>query len=115
MSAKLLFVVLSTNPESEASIASIMSQANVAAAMGFDVEVIFSGQCDVLAQKGHGDQSSMVYSQIQAGHESGVSYKVCPRPEVDWKDNLLAEINEVIGGAYIISEAMDADTTSFTY
>ena len=89
MSEKLLFVVLSTNPESEASIASIMSQANVAAAMGFDVEVIFSGQCDVLAQKGHGDKSSMINSLIKTGHESGVSYKVCPRAEFDWQDDLL--------------------------
>lgn len=115
MADKLLFVIVSSNPDSEAELASILSQAKVAAAMEFDVEVIFSGQCDVLAKKGRGNDSQIIYTLLQEAHENGVVFKVCPRPYEDWSNELLPEIEEVVGSAYIISEAMNEDTTSFTY
>lgn len=115
MADKLLFVIVSANPESEAELCSILSQAKVAAAMEFDVEVVFSGQCDVLAVKGLGEQSDIIYSILKDAHDNGVLFKVCPRPNVDWNNELLPEIDEVVGSAYIISEAMNEDTTSFTY
>lgn len=115
MADKLLFVVVSSNPDSEAEITSILSQAKTAAAMEFDVEVIFSGLCDVLAKQGHGDKCNTIYTVLKEGHDNGVSYKVCPRPFEDWDAALLTEIDEVVGSAYIISEAMNEDTTTFTY
>ncbi|MBD3610598.1 MAG: peroxiredoxin, partial [Gammaproteobacteria bacterium] len=32
-----------------------------------------------------------------------------------WGDDLLDDISETVGGAYIISEAMDDNTVTFTY
>ena len=32
-----------------------------------------------------------------------------------WGDDLIPEVSETVGAAYIISEAMDDDTVTFTY
>jgi hypothetical protein len=32
-----------------------------------------------------------------------------------WRDELIPEVEETVGGAYLISEAMDADTVTLTY
>lgn len=115
MADKLLFVIVSSDPDSEAELTSILSQARVAAAMEFDVEVVFSGRCDVLAKKDTETSSRVIHAALREAHDSGVVLKVCPRPNEDWSNELLPEIDEVVGSAYIISEAMNEDTTTFTY
>ncbi|UCE90676.1 MAG: peroxiredoxin, partial [Pseudomonadota bacterium] len=32
-----------------------------------------------------------------------------------WGDDLIPEIAETVGAAYVISQAMDGDTVTFTY
>ncbi len=116
MADKLLFIIVSSDPDNDAELGSILSQAKVAAAMEFDVEVIFSGQCDRLANKAYAEPSTaMIYSLITKAHETGVRFKVCPQPFAEWSGELIPEVEEVVGSAYIISEAMNEDTTSFTY
>jgi predicted peroxiredoxin len=45
----------------------------------------------------------------------GVKFKVCT-PALELLDgDLIPEISETIGGAYVISEAMDDNTVTFTY
>jgi predicted peroxiredoxin len=59
--------------------------------------------------------SKSVYDFMKDAHEAGVVFKVCT-PTLDlWGDDLIPEIEETVGGAYVISEAMDDDTVTFTY
>lgn len=122
MADKLLFILVNSNPESADSLGAILSQVKVAAAMEFEVDVIFSGLCDILAKKTvaekliiDGDPPRTVYDLIKDAHETGVQFKVCPRPFNEWEDGLIPEVGEVVGSAYIISEAMNDETESFTY
>ena len=121
MADKLLIIMVNTDPKNAASLSAPFLQATVAAAMEYEVEVILTGQAGELAVKGVAehiqlptDTSKTVYSMIKEAHETGVKFKICtPLPE--WDNALIPEIEDTVGGAYIISEAMDAGTVTFTY
>jgi len=56
-----------------------------------------------------------LYDLIVDAHLAGVSFKVCtPTLEV-WGDDFIKEVHETVGGAYVIGEAMDDATVTFTY
>ena len=56
-----------------------------------------------------------MYDYMKEAHSAGVVFKVCT-PTLDiWGDNLIPEISETIGSAYVISEAMSDGTVTFTY
>ena len=44
-----------------------------------------------------------------------MKFKVCTPTLELWGRDLIPEIEETVGGAYIISQAMDDDTVTFTY
>jgi predicted peroxiredoxin len=122
MADKLLIVMVNSDPANPTELGAPFFQATVAAAMEFEVEVILSGRAGELAKKGvadklfhrEGDEKS-IYDFIKDAHEAGVVFKVCT-PTLDlWGDDLIPEIHETVGGAYLISEAMDDDTVTFTY
>lgn len=122
MADKLIIVLLETDPFDSGTVVTIASQASVAAAMEFQVEIILSGQCWVLAKEtvarsiDVGDRAKRNVADLFAeAHAAGVSFKVCPPPETEWEDVFLDVIDETVGNAYIISEAMNDDTVSFTY
>jgi predicted peroxiredoxin len=52
---------------------------------------------------------------IKDAHEAGVKFKVCAPSVERWGENLIPEVEEIVGSAYLISEAMDDDTVTFTY
>jgi predicted peroxiredoxin len=52
---------------------------------------------------------------MKEAHAAGVKFKVCTPTLEIWGDDLIPEITETVGGAYVISEAMDDDTVTFTY
>jgi predicted peroxiredoxin len=56
-----------------------------------------------------------VYDVIKEAHQAGVVFKVCSPTLEMWGSELIAEIDETIGTAYIIEEAMSDDTITFTY
>ena len=56
-----------------------------------------------------------VYDIMQEAHEAGVKFKVCTPTLELWGNDLIPEIEETVGGAYVISEAMDDTTVTFTY
>ena len=56
-----------------------------------------------------------VYDFIKDAHEAGVRFKVCTPTLELWGDDLIPEIDEIIGGAYVIEQAMDDDVVTFTY
>ncbi len=122
MADKLLIIMVNTDPNNGAELGAPFFQATVAAAMEYEVEVILTGRSGELAVRGVAeklyikpDSKQTVYDYIREAYDAGVKFKVCT-PTLDlWGDDLIPEITETIGGAYVISEAMDDNTVTFTY
>ncbi len=122
MASKLMIVMANTDPERAAELGAPFFQATVAAAMDYHVELVFTGSAGQLAKKGvaenlfvkEGAQKS-VYDFIRDAHEAGVHFKVCTPTLELWGDDLIPEVTEIVGGAYIVEQAMDDDVVTFTY
>ena len=122
MASKLLIIMVNTDPSNPSELGAPFFQATVAAAMEFEVEIVLTGRAGELAKRGVAEKifiqkgsNKSVYHFMQDAHQAGVKLKVCT-PTLDlWGEDLIPEIEETVGGAYIISEAMDDDTVTFTY
>jgi uncharacterized protein len=122
MADKLLIVMVNTDPRDGPELGAPFFQATVAAAMEYEVEVILTGRSGELAIKGVAEKlyvkegsPKSVYDFIKDAHEAGVKFKVCT-PTLDlWGQDLIPEIEETVGGAYVIGQAMDDDVVTFTY
>jgi len=122
MADKLLIVMVNTDPSDPTELGAPFFQAAVAAAMEYEVEVILTGRSGELAKRGvaeklHVQEGSpkSVYDFMKDAHEAGVKFKVCTPTLELWGQDLIPEIEETVGGAYVISEAMDDDVVTFTY
>lgn len=122
MANKLLIVMVNTDPKNPEELGAPFFQATVAAAMEHDVEVVLTGRAGQLAVMGiaenlHVKEGSpkTVYDIMKDAHEAGVKFKVCTPTLELWGDDLIPEISETVGGAYVISQAMDDDVVTFTY
>ncbi|MDH5325856.1 MAG: DsrE family protein [Gammaproteobacteria bacterium] len=122
MADKLLIIMVNSDPANAAELGPPFFQATVAAAMEYEVEIVLTGLAGKLAQKGVASQIPLlpgrektVYHAMQEAHEAGAKFKVCTPAIELWGDDLIPEISETVGGAYVISEAMDDDTVTFTY
>jgi predicted peroxiredoxin len=122
MADKLLIVMVNTDPSDPAELGAPFFQAAVAAAMDYEVEVVLTGRAGELAKKGVAEKlfvkegsAKSVYDFMKDAHEAGVKFKVCT-PTLDlWGNDLIPEIDETIGGAYVIEQAMDDRVVTFTY
>jgi predicted peroxiredoxin len=122
MADKLLIVLANVELTNADQLLPPLSQAAIAAAMEYEVEVIFTGQAGRLAIKNvaqtiytsnHEPRSAM--QLILDAKAAGVVFKVCT-PALDlWGHDLIAEITETVGGAYVITESMDDSVVTFTY
>lgn len=122
MADKLLIVMVNTDPSNPSELGAPFFQATVAAAMEYEVEVILTGRAGELAVQDVANKiivqesgAKTVYDLIKDAHQAGVKFKVCTPTQEIWGGELIPEIEETVGGAYIISEAMDDDTVTFTY
>ena len=122
MADKLMIVMVNTDPSDPSELGAPFFQATVAAAMEYDVEVILTARSGELAIKGVAEKlyvqessQKSVYDFIKDAHEAGVKFKVCTPTLELWGNDLIPEIDETVGGAYVISRAMDDDTVTFTY
>ena len=122
MADKLIIVMVNTDPANPSELGAPFFQATVAAAMDYEVEVILTGRAGELAIRGVAERivvqlgsKRTAYDFIQEAHEAGVTFKVCTPTLEFWGDDLIPEIDETVGGAYLISEAMDNGTVTFTY
>lgn len=122
MADKLLIVMVNTDPSNPSELGAPFFQATVAAAMEYEVEIVLTGRAGELAKKGvaanlfaQEGSTKSVYDFIKEAHAAGVKFKVCT-PTLDlWGNDLIPEIHETIGSAYVISEAMTDGTVTFTY
>jgi predicted peroxiredoxin len=122
MADKLMIVMVNTDPRNGAELGAPFFQAAVAAAMEYQVEVVLTGRAGELAVKGVAEKLHVkegspktVYDFMKDAHEAGVRFKVCT-PTLDlWGSDLIPEIEETVGGAYVITQAMDDDVVTFTY
>lgn len=122
MPDKLIIVLANTDPDNGAEAAPPFFQAGIAAAMDYEVEVIFTGRSGKLAQSGvaeglrvNPDDEKTLYDFIREAHENGATFKVCAPTIELWGKDLIPEITQTVGSAYLISEAMNDDTVTFTY
>ena len=119
---KLLMVMANSDPANPEGFYAPLFQATVAAAMSHEVEVIFTGLSGSLAVAGNAEKVELniethrtMYDVIQEAHRAGVIFKVCTPSLKLWGENLISEIEETVGAAYVIAEAMDDETVTFTY
>jgi uncharacterized protein len=122
MADKLLIIMVNSDPRNPSEVSAPIFQATVAAAMEYEAEIILTGRSGELAAKGvaekistPGDSSKTLYDLIKEAHEAGVRFKVCATALTEAHDELIPEIEETVGGAYIVSEAMDDKTVTMTY
>ena len=122
MADKLIIVLMNSDPTNPSELGAPFFQASVAAAMDYEVELLFTGRAGELAKKGIAERIQVregsnrtVYDYIQEAHEAGVRMKICTPTLEIWGDDIIPEIEETVGGAYLISEAMDDGTVVFTY
>ena len=122
MPDKLMIVMVNTNPRDPAALSAPFSQATVAAAMEFEVEMIFSGGAGEILKPGLAERLRVsensdrtIQDLIREAHEAGVKFKVCTSVIERWGDGLIDQVDETVGSAYLISEAMDSETVVFTY
>jgi len=122
MADKLLIIMVNTDPRNGAELGAPFLQATVAAAMEYEVEIILTGNSGQLARTGVAENlfvqegaSKSVYDIMKEAHLAGAKFKVCTPTIEMWGDDLIPEISETVGGAYVISEAMDENTVTFTY
>ncbi len=123
MADKLIIALVNANPENLVEVALPLLQATAAASMEYEVEVIFSGRTGKLAIKGYAERvvsntandTRTLMDYIQEAYEAGVVLKVCTPSLELWGEDTIAQIHEIVGSTYLISEAMDSDTVTFTY
>ena len=84
MADKLLIVLMNTDPNNPSELGAPFLQACVAAAMEYEVEVIFTGRAGELANTGVAeslrftkDSTKTVYGLIKDAVEAGAKLKIC--------------------------------------
>ncbi len=122
MADKLLISLVNVNPENMEEITFPLIQAIVAVSMEYSVEVIFSGRAGCLGIKNYAKEiiatdgsNKTVADFIKEAYDAGVVFKISTPALETWGDALISEVDEIVGSTYLISEAMDDDTVTFTY
>lgn len=119
---KLLIIMSNSDPSKPESCYAPLFQATVAAALSYDVEVVFTGISGQIAVGDMAEKTEVnieshrtLYDIIKEAHNAGVSFKACNTSLKMAGEDLIAEVEEKVGAAYVINEAMDENTITFTY
>jgi predicted peroxiredoxin len=119
---KLLIIMSNADPAKPDSCYAPLFQATIAAALSHEVEVVFTGISVKLAVADNAERSEVnlethrtVYDIIKEAHQAGVSFKACNTSLKMAAEDMLDEVEERVGAAYVIGEAMDENTITFTY
>jgi len=119
---KLLIIMSNSDPANPEECYAPLFQATVAAALSHDVEVVFTGISGRLAIAGIAEKVEInleshrtIYDIIKEAHGAGVSFKACNTSLEMAGKELIVELEEKVGAAYVVSEAMDDNTLTLTY
>lgn len=125
MAEKLLIVMVNTDADNPQELGAPFFQATVAASMDYEVELVLTARAGCLAIKGVAEKLHImegspksVYDFIKDAHEAGVKFMACTPTLELWdakKEDLIPEISEIVGGAYVVEQAMDDNVVTFTY
>ncbi len=123
MAHRLILLLANADPQRPLTLAFPLRQAIAAARMEYDVEVIFgSPLVDIIRigseglQQPCGESPETLYEVIQTACDSGVKLKVClPLNLMLSSKQMIPEIKETVGSAYIVSEIMAPDTCILSY
>jgi len=122
MATKLIIVLLNSDPDNSSELGVPFIQATVAAAMEYEVEILFTGRAGALAKLDLADSiqpdtrsTRTLHDYIRDAHLAGVKLKICPPLAETSGAEFIPEIGETVGEAYLISEAMSDGTVTFTY
>ena len=119
---KLLIIMSNSDPEKPDGCYAPLFQATIAAALSHEVEVVFTGLSVQLAIGDNAEKAevdlethSTIYDIIKEAHQAGVTFKACNTSLKMAGEEMIAEVDEKVGAAYVIGEAMDANTVTLTY
>lgn len=122
MADKLLIVMMNVDPESALCVVPPLLQATAAGSMEYDVEVVLEGRAAVLALPGvaealtvQAERGRTAHDLIREAHAAGVVFKVGSDAGGQRGSGLIPEVVDVVGAAYVVSEAMDESTVALTY
>ena len=97
-------------------------QATVAAALSHEVEVVLTGISGQLAIGDNAEKSEInmethrtIYDIIKETYQAGVSFKACNTSLKMAGEDMIEEVEEKVGAAYVVSESMDDNTVTYTY
>lgn len=124
-SKKLVIVMANSDPRHAEELGAPIFQAALAAAMGYEVEVLCTGTAGQLMKKGVAEgirlkscAAKSVHDFIRDAHEQGVKF-LCCSPALDLfemhADDLIPECDRVVGGAALIEAVMETDARVLTY
>lgn len=122
MSERLLIVVTNSDPRNSCEIIEPIYNATVAASMDYHVEMIFSGRAGEILVKGVAeeiptlkDDDKNLYNLLQEAHEAGVLIKANKHLTTRWGEELIPEVDDIVGAGYLISEVMGNNTETLSY
>ncbi len=119
---KLLIIMSNADPAKPETCYAPLFQATVAAALSHEVEVVFTGVSGQLAIGDNAEKSEInlethrtIYDIIKEAYQAGVSFKACNTSLKMAGEEMIEEVEEKVGAAYVVSESMDDNTVTFTY
>lgn len=120
---KLIIIMANTDPRNSEELGAPIFQASVAAAMGYEVEVICTATATKLMRIGVAAElkqaaGKTVYDFIKEAHEAGVKFFCCS-PGLDLMnmhmEDLIPECNGIVGAAHFIEDIMTGESKVLTY
>ena len=122
MREKVLIVLANADCKDGVRLGTVMLQAITAAALEYEVEVILTGVCSILAEPGvaerlkvPGETETTLYELMHEAFDAGVLFNVNPVPMVPWSGEMISEVTEVVNDGYLINQSLDEGAVVFTY
>ncbi len=121
MSERLLVVVTNSDPRNPCEIIEPIYNATVAASMDYHVEMIFSGRAGEILVKGVAEEvptlkeEQTVADLLKDAVSAGVLIKATKHLTTRWGDEIIPEVEDIVGAGYVISEAMNNATKTLSY
>ena len=122
MSERLVVVVSNSDPRNPCEIVEPIYNATVAASMDYHVEIIFSGRSGEILVSGvakevptlKGDNKTIA-TLLKEAMDAGVIIRASKHVTIRWGEELIPEVENVVGAGYIISEVMNNAVKTLSY